>query len=563
MTDHAELVARARAWAGDDPDPETRAELTDLVAGTHAGDPQAAAELERRFDGRLQFGTAGLRGELGAGPMRMNRTVVRQATAGLVRFLRDEGIERPLVVVGHDARHKSDVFARDAAGVVTAAGGQALLLSEATPTPVVAFNVRSQAADAGVAVTASHNPPTDNGYKVYLGDGAQITPPIDTAIAAAIDLAAAAPVEVAETGWTTLDRSAIEAYTAMAVGVAAGSAGVDGDRRDLVTVYTPLHGVGAEVAVGAIMRAGFGRPHVVAAQGEPDPDFPTVAFPNPEEPGALDLALADARRIGADLILANDPDADRLAVAVPDPHAERAWRMLTGNELGALLADHLLRRTDAAGEARLVVTTIVSSRLLSVMAAAAGVAYAETLTGFKWIMRAALDRPDLRFVFGYEEALGYAVTDQVRDKDGITAALVFAELAAEAKSAGRSVIDGLDDLARRHGLHATAQVVIRGFGVVDRMRAAPPPSIDGRRVERVVDLLSDGGPLPPTDGMILHLEGGIRLVVRPSGTEPKTKAYLELVTPVGDDDDIGAIRSSAAAQLETVGAEVRSVLSVA
>jgi phosphomannomutase len=333
--------------------------------------------------------------------------------------------------------------------------------------------------------------------------------------------------------------------------------GGGGARRTLVAVYTPLHGVGAAIATEAIARAGFAAPHVVAAQADPDPDFPTVAFPNPEEPGALDLALADAKRVDADLIIANDPDADRLAVAVPDPHAAGAWRSLTGDEVGVLLADHLLRRTAADGAARLVVTTVVSSRLLSAMARDAGVVYAETLTGFKWIMRAVLDRPDLRFVFGYEEALGYAVTDEVRDKDGITAALVFGELATRAKAAGRSVVDRLDDLARRFGLHATAQVVIPGFGVVDRLRAAPPDTIAGRGVTHVVDLIA-GGPLPPTDGMVFGLDGGVRFVVRPSGTEPKTKAYLELVAAVGD--DIGATRRAVRAELHELGTAVRAAL---
>jgi phosphomannomutase len=561
VADFAGVLIRARAWFQDDPDPDTRAELQELVDRAEAGDESAASDVSARFAGRLQFGTAGLRGELGAGPMRMNRLVVRQATAGLVGYLRDGlGVDRPRVVIGYDARHKSDVFAHDAAAVVTAAGGKALVFAVATPTPVVAYTVRRASADAGVAVTASHNPPKDNGYKVYLGDGAQIAPPVDLDIAAAIEAAAATPIDLADDGWTTLGPEAIEAYTAMAIHT-VGPVDVDaasGQRADLRVVYTPLHGVGASISGAAFRRAGFAPLHAVTAQARPDPDFPTVAFPNPEEPGALDLALADAERVGADLIIANDPDADRLAVAVPDPHAGGAWRSLTGNEVGALLADHLLRRTEADGGARLVVTTIVSSRLLSVMARDAGVEYAETLTGFKWIMRAVLDRPDLRFVFGYEEALGYAVTDEVRDKDGITAALVFAELTAEAKAAGRSVVDRLDDLARRFGLHATDQVVIPGFGVVDRLRDSPPGTMAGRGVDRVVDLLA-GGPLPPTDGMVFELDGGIRLVVRPSGTEPKTKAYLELVVPAGN--AVGAARRAAAAELREVGSAILDALS--
>jgi phosphomannomutase len=485
--------------------------------------------------------------------MRMNRVVVRQATAGLVHHLqRRLGVDRPSVVVGFDARRNSDVFARDAAGVVVAEGGEASLMAGSTPTPVVAFNVRRLEADAGIVVTASHNPPADNGYKVYLGDGAQIVPPSDAQIADAIDEAARGPVEPAASGWTTLDEAALEAYVDMAVGVVTP----DG-ARDLTIVYTPMHGVGADLALRAMGRAGFPEPHVVAAQAAPDPAFPTVAFPNPEEPGALDLSLADARRLGADVILANDPDADRLGVAVPDPHRAGEWRPLTGNETGALLADHMLRTTSGAD--RLVVTTIVSSRLLSRMAAAAGVTYRETLTGFKWIMRAALDEPDRRFVFGYEEALGYAVTDRVRDKDGITAALVLSEVAASLKAEGRSVVDRLDDLAREHGLHVTGQVTIPGFGVVDRVRERPPTEIGGRRVVDVVDL-ERGERLPPTDGMNFELEGDVRLVVRPSGTEPKTKAYIEFVRPVAG--DIGAVRRDAAGELQDLSDVVKTALTV-
>lgn len=541
---------------GQDPDPDTRAELAGLVARSAAGDDEAASDLVQRFSGRLEFGTAGLRGPLGAGPMRMNTLVVRQATAGLIHHLeRRLGVERPRVAVGYDARHKSDVFAREVAGVVVAEGGEAQLLPGPTPTPVLAFTVRRLAADAGVAVTASHNPPADNGYKVYLGDGAQIVPPTDMQIASAIEEAAATRIEPADHGWQKLGVDAIEAYIDMAVGVVEG-----GGPRALNVVYTPMHGVGAAVATRAITRAGFPAPDVVAAQAEPDADFPTVAFPNPEEPGALDLALADARRLSADLILANDPDADRLAVAAPDPHAGGAWRALTGNEVGALLADHLLERGDGAD--RLVVTTIVSSRLLSRMAAAAGATYAETLTGFKWIMRAALDRPDLRFVFGYEEALGYGVTDEVRDKDGITAALVFSELAARLKADGRSVIDRLDDLARRHGLHVTGQVTIPGFGVVDRLRRRRPAEVGGRKVTDALDLLVEGD-LPPTDGLILELDGDVRLVVRPSGTEAKTKAYVEFVRAAPASSDIGAIRRTASAELADLAEGVRAALAVA
>jgi phosphomannomutase len=433
---------------------------------------------------------------------------------------------------------------------VTAAGGEALLFDRSVPTPVLAYSVRRLGADAGVAVTASHNPPVDNGYKVYLGDGAQIVPPSDAHIAAAIDAAAERDLDLAAGEWETLGDEAVDAYLAMAVGVV----GTDGPRH-LAIVYTPLHGVGGDLTTRALTAAGFPAPIVVGAQFEPDPDFPTVSFPNPEEPGALDLALDEARRSGADLIIANDPDADRLAVAVPDPHRGGEWRALTGNEVGALLADRALTTTD--GPDRLVVTTVVSSRLLAAMARMAGIHYAETLTGFKWIMRAAVDRPDLHFVFGYEEALGYAVTDEVRDKDGITAALAFAALAAGLRAEGRSVVDRLDDLARTHGLHVTGQVTIPGFGVADRLRQAPPDEIAGRRVTEIVDLL-DGGDLPPTDGVVFDVAGDVRVVVRPSGTEPKTKAYIELVRPV--DGDVAAARRAAADDLAELAGDLRARL---
>ena len=414
------VADRAEAWWALDPDPDTRAELRALL---EAGDE---AELERRFAGRVAFGTAGLRAPLGAGPMRMNRVVVRQATAGLVRFLP----EGATVLIGYDARHKSDVFAQDVAGVVAAAGGRALLLPLRLPTPVLAFAVRHLGTDAGVMITASHNPPADNGYKVYLDDGAQIVPPADAEIAAAIDaVAAEGPIAVADPDDPRIEVLGAEVISAYLDALVAGGLVA---AREVNVVYTAMHGVGRDVLLAAFGRAGFPAPNVVADQCEPDPDFPTVAFPNPEEPGALDLALARAQALGADVILANDPDADRLGVAIPEDDGD--WRSLTGDEIGSLLADHVLRNTD--GDDRLVATTVVSSRLLSKMAAAHGVHFAETLTGFKWIVRPALEHPEWRFVFGYEEALGYLVGDAVHDKDGIGAALAFAGLVADLKDPG-------------------------------------------------------------------------------------------------------------------------------
>jgi phosphomannomutase len=511
----SDLRHEAEAWLAQDPDPDTRAELQRLL---DEGDETALAE---RFGGRLMFGTAGLRAELGAGPMRMNRVVVRQATAGLCRHLGSA----PTVAVGYDARHKSDVFAVDAAGVIAACGGRALLLPRPLPTPILAFAVRHLGADAGVMITASHNPPADNGYKVYLGDGAQIVPPVDAEIAAAIEEAAAGPIDVAPPEDDHIDRLGDEVVDAYLDAVIAQSLS---PARALTAVYTAMHGVGRDVALAAFERAGFPPPIVVAEQADPDPDFPTVTFPNPEEPGALDLATALAAREGADVVLANDPDADRLGVAG-----------LTGNEIGVLLADHVLRHTE--GSDRLVVTTVVSSRLLSRMAAAHGVHYAETLTGFKWIVRPGLEHPEWRFVFGYEEALGYLVGEAVRDKDGIGAALAFAELVADLRAQGLTVHDRLAALAAEHGRHVTRPLTLRLeldriARLMEAVRADPPHAIGGRDVVRVRDLLDDPD-FPPADVLVFELADDARVVVRPSGTEPKLKCYLEAVDPGPDDLD--------------------------
>ena len=536
------VADRAEAWWALDPDPDTRAELRTLL---EAGDQ---AELERRFAGRVAFGTAGLRAPLGAGPMRMNRVVVRQATAGLVRFLP----EGATVVIGYDARHKSDVFAQDVAGVVAAAGGRALLLPLRLPTPVLAFAVRHLGTDAGVMITASHNPPADNGYKVYLDDGAQIVPPADAEIAAAIDaVAAEGPIAVADLDDARLEVLGAEVVSAYLDALVAGGLVA---AREVNVVYTAMHGVGRDVLLAAFGRAGFPAPNVVVDQCEPDPDFPTVAFPNPEEPGALDLALAQAQALGADVILANDPDADRLGVAIPED--DGGWRSLTGDEIGSLLADHVLRNTD--GDERLVATTVVSSRLLSKMAAAHGVHFAETLTGFKWIVRPALEHPEWRFVFGYEEALGYLVGDAVHDKDGIGAALAFAGLVADLRTQGQTVHDRLDALAEEHGLHATRPLTLRfdeedGLArIVTRMAAVrqePPTTLGGRDVEALRDLLDDPD-LPETDALLFSLAGGARVVMRPSGTEPKLKCYLEVVEPVAG--DLAAARHRADAALDAL-----------
>lgn len=528
MLDDSELIARAQAWLAEDPDPETREELAKLI------DAEDTEELAARFSGTLQFGTAGLRGELGAGPMRMNRSVVIRAAAGLAAYLKDKGRTGGLVVVGYDARHKSADFARDTAAVMTGAGLRAAVLPRPLPTPVLAFAIRHLGAVAGVEVTASHNPPRDNGYKVYLGDGSQIVPPADAEIAARIDAVAALhDVPRPDSGWETLADDVLEAYLARTDAVLS-----PGSPRTARTVYTAMHGVGKETLLAAFARAGFPAPALVAEQAEPDPDFPTVAFPNPEEPGAMDLSFAKAREVEPDLIIANDPDADRCAAAVKDG---ADWRMLRGDEVGALLAAHMVRR----GARGTFAESIVSSSLLGRIAEKAGLAYEETLTGFKWIARVE----DLRY--GYEEALGYCVDPEgVRDKDGITAALVLTELASELKEQGRTLLDLLDDLALEHGLHATDQLSVRVQDLsliadaMRRLREQPPTALAGLPVTKAEDLTQGTDTLPPTDGLRYTLDGA-RVIVRPSGTEPKLKCYLEVVVPVQAKEGLPAARTEA------------------
>jgi phosphomannomutase len=532
----------ARTWLAEDPDPDTRAELEALL---EKGDSAAIAD---RFGSRLEFGTAGLRGALGAGPNRMNRVVVMRAAAGLASYLRARSAKA--VVIGYDARHKSDVFATDTAAVVRGAGLRALLLPRPLPTPVLAFAIRHLGADAGVMVTASHNPPEDNGYKVYLGDGSQIVPPADAEISAAIEAVGQLATVPRGDDWETLGEEVLDAYLHRVASLVDPTSS-----RDLRTVYTPLHGVGRDVVLAAFDRAGFPAPVVVSQQAEPDPDFTTVAFPNPEEPGAIDLALAAAAAEAVDLVLANDPDADRCAVAVRDPAAAAGWRMLRGDEVGVLLGAHLIRRDPALTGT--FATSIVSSSMLGRMAAAHGLGYAETLTGFKWIARV----DDVRY--GYEEALGYCVDpDAVRDKDGVSAALLVAELAATLKSEGRALGDLLDDLAREHGLHATDQLAVRVDDVaviesaMQRLRAQPPSELGGARVTAAEDLAQGVGDLPPTDGLRYRLDGGGRVVVRPSGTEPKIKCYLEVVVAVAADGDVESARKTAAARLADLKRDV-------
>jgi phosphomannomutase len=541
MTDDLRDVAER--WLADDPDPAAREELRRLIAGL----PQTADELRDRFAGPLTFGTAGLRGRLRAGPNGMNLAVVTRAAAGLVGWLAGRRAAGPLVI-GYDARHGSRQFAERTAEVATGAGREALLLPRPLPTPVLAHAVRRLDAVAGVMVTASHNPPQDNGYKVYLGAalggpagaGAQIVPPADREIEAAIQ-AVAAPAEIRLGGaGTVLDDTIVEGYVRSAAGLLAAGP------RELRVAYTPLHGVGGAVLTAAFAEAGFAVPAVVAEQAEPDPEFSTVAFPNPEEPGAMDLLLALATAEEADLAIANDPDADRCAVALPGPDG---WRALTGDQLGTLLADHLIRR----GAPGTYASTIVSSTMLRAICAARGVPYRETLTGFKWIVRAADE-----LAYGYEEALGYCVAPEVvRDKDGITAALLVAELAAALKADGRTVADRLDELDAEFGVHHTGQLSMRVDDLADiaramtRVRRVPPAILLGEPVT-FEDLLPDND--------ILRLRtGAARVVIRPSGTEPKLKAYLEVVEPVID-GDVATARTRAQQAMTTLRAETSAAL---
>jgi len=553
-----DLIEHATSWHDDDPDEGTRAELEALLAAARSGDADAGADLDDRFAGRLEFGTAGLRAAMGAGPNRMNRAVVIRAAAGLTAYLQQTW-PSPLVVIGFDARHSSDVFARDTAAVVVGAGGRALVLPRPLPTPVLAFAIRRLGAHAGVVVTASHNPARDNGYKVYLGDGSQIVPPADAHIAAQIArVGLVAQVPRAGTGWTTLNDDLLEAYLDAAAAVVA-----PGGPRELRVVHTSLHGVGSALVVAAFARAGFSAPIVVASQSEPDPEFPTVSFPNPEEPGAIDEALTLAARVHPDLVLANDPDADRCAVAVPDAAAATAdnpegWRMLRGDDVGSLLGSHLLAR--GVGSDAVFASSIVSSRMLAAMAADAGIRHEETLTGFKWISRVA----GLRY--GYEEAIGYCVDpSQVRDKDGISAALLLAEMAAGLRARGRSLLDVLDDLSVRHGVHATDAFAVRvdDLSLIDllmsRLRKSPPADLGGVRVTRTDDLAHGSAALPPTDGLRYLMADQSRVIVRPSGTEPKLKVYLEAIVAVGASADLAAARSEAADRLGRLAASMRAL----
>ena len=543
-----ERLAQARAWMRQDPDHETRDQLAGIITRAASGEEAALADLDDRFGARLAFGTAGLRGELGAGSNRMNRVLVTQAAAGFAAYLRERsGGATPTVVIGYDGRRNSRVFATDSAEIFAGAGLRAVLLPRLLPTPVLAFAVRHLGADAGVMVTASHNPPNDNGYKVYLGgadEGSQIVAPADAEIAASIQRIADAGSIAAlprSTSYEVAGEDVVDAYVAATAAVAPAPASASGLRW----VYTAMHGVGWETFARIVTAAGYPRPAVVGEQLAPDATFRTVSFPNPEEPGAMDLAFARARRTNADFILANDPDADRLAVAIPDDTTPEGWRRLTGNEVGLLLGARAARAAAGTPGAALA-CSLVSSPGLGAIAAHHGLDFHETLTGFKWISRA----PGI--VFGFEEALGYLVNPEtVRDKDGISAAVAILGLAAEARDRGASIADLLAELGDTYGHFSSGQVSIRvdDLSIIGRvmlaLRTLPPVQIAGRPVASAEDLLHAAAGQPSGDVLRYRLDDGSRVIVRPSGTEPKLKVYIDAAGASADE------ARAAVAEIET------------
>ncbi len=558
------LRKRAEQWMQGDPSDQTRAELAALLA---RDDEKAEAELVDRFAGPLEFGTAGLRGVLGAGETRMNRAVVLRTTHGLGRHLleRVQNAKARGVVIGYDGRRMSREFAEDTACALAALGIRAHLFTTLGPTPLTSFAVKHLGAVAGVMVTASHNPPEYNGYKVYWGNSAQIIPPIDTDIARAIATAPAAKdvprtplADARKAGLVVdVDASVTEAYLAAIGALRFGPKA----RRDLRVVYTPMHGVGNVLARAALASAGFTDVFSVPEQSEPDGAFPTVAFPNPEEKGAMDLSLEHARARDAELVIANDPDADRLAIAIPHEKSPTKYLQLTGNQVGVLLGHYLL--TSGPKVARpLAIASIVSSPQLGAIARALGARYEETLTGFKWIANRAMDlerEEKLQFVFGFEEALGYTVGDVVRDKDGVSAALLFAELAAQLSAQGRTVHDELEAIARKFGLFVSGQVnVVRkghdGAGqiraLMDRVRGAKPKSLGPFAVSSISDFAAGARGLPKTNMVAFELEGGSRVIARPSGTEPKAKFYFDVREPVAPGEPISVARARAEAAMK-------------
>ena len=511
------LIAEVEAWIADDPDPVTAGQLRQWL------DTNNEAELRASFNGFLQFGTAGLRGPIRPGPSGMNRAVVGRAASGIVAYMKERNLTS--VVIGRDARYGSEDYTFETAEIMSGAGMAVYVLPRPLPTPVLAFATNELGCDVGIMVTASHNPPQDNGYKVYLGGtvdgieyrGSQIVSPTDVSIAQKIDAITSLKSQQRGKEWTVLGEDVIEKYINRTASLAKNPG-------NLRIVYTAMHGVGTETIQRVFHKAGFPSPILVDAQAAPDPDFPTVAFPNPEEPGAIDLALETAKSFDAHLVIANDPDADRCAAAVNDPAT--GWRMLRGDELGAILGESIARKT-ASG---ILANSIVSSSILKKIAAHYNLEFKETLTGFKWLAKIK------GLTFGYEEALGYAVDAiTVNDKDGISAAITLAQIATDLAEDGKTVLDLLDEVWARHGFHATEQISIRlsdlsKVGVIlGGLRNNPPKEIAGRSVTSIDDLAAPKDGLPPTDGLRIWLDGGVRIIIRPSGTEAKMKCYIEAI----------------------------------
>ena len=544
----AKLIAEVERWIAEDPDPTTQSELRRLL------ELRDEATLRSCFSGFLEFGTAGLRGPLGPGPSRMNRAVVTKTAAGLAQYMKKNSLHS--VVIGRDARYGSEDFTRDTAEIMQGAGFDVFVLPRPLPTPVLAFAVRDLNCDVGIMVTASHNPPQDNGYKVYLGgtvngvryDGSQIIAPADKEISHEIAQVPPLPTLKRSQGWKVLDEEIIDKYIRTTAALADAPA-------DLSVVYTAMHGVGTETIEKVFSAAGFSPLILVTEQAQPDPDFPTVAFPNPEEPGAIDLALAKARAVDADLVIANDPDADRCAAAIADSHGK--WRMLRGDEVGALLGEYI---TGSGKKSGVIANSIVSSSILKKIAKAHDYPFQETLTGFKWIAKIS------NLVFGYEEALGYCVdSHSVNDKDGISAALALTQLALNLKKQGKTIDSYLDEIWSKYGYHATKQISVRTTSVDDitkvlgQIRAHVPESIGEFPVVKFDDLENPSDGLPPTNGVRFFLAGDVRVIIRPSGTEPKIKCYIEVVRK----GEVGTAKVEAHQVMDSLDGDLRKLLTSA
>ena len=563
MSIDSDLTARVQSWIAQDPDPITKSQLAEILFAAES-DHTAWSELQDAFSASLEFGTAGLRGALGAGPNRMNRVTVLQAASGLAQYLVQEGFAGQRIVIGFDARYNSEIFANDTALVMAGAGLQPIVFPHVVPTPVLAFAIRQQDACAGVMVTASHNPPQDNGYKVYLGDGRQIVSPVDEEISSLIKSVSDVREIIQGAAGTVVSDDVINSYLARTSQLILSGPTSESQRKCVTSVYTAMHGVGWKTLQSVLNDSGFLEPIAVPEQRDPDPAFPTVAFPNPEEKGALDIAIALAKKNSVDVLLANDPDADRFAAAVPN--AEGEWITLRGDQIGTLLGWWMIERANLVGVklSGTFANSIVSSMLLESIAKSAGLKYVSTLTGFKWVSRVD------NLAFGYEEALGYCVDPQnVSDKDGISAAALFMELMAHLKSRDSTIWKVLDELALLHGLHATNQVSIRVTSseqvakTMRGIRSNPPKQLGELQVSGIDDLAIGYGDLPKTDAVIIHLSGSdqiekARVIIRPSGTEPKIKCYLEVVV---SGEDLVIAEQIADNELKNLASDAEPLLS--